>query len=100
MAPARYRQWRNVFPVMLGFSLLCFLLYPVLPPRLVPGGQHIADTSRSYFNIDRVPGAGAVTTPTRSSAPEWAPFMNPMAAMPSLHVGWAVWAALALWPVV
>jgi membrane-associated phospholipid phosphatase len=98
-APARYRQWRNVFLVMLGLSLLVFLLYPVLPPRLVPGAQHVTDTSRTYFNVDRVPGAALVATPTRSSSPDWAPFTNPMAAMPSLHVGWAVWAAAALWSV-
>jgi PAP2 superfamily len=99
-APDRYRQWRNVFLVMLGLSLLCFWLYPVLPPRLVPGAHHVADTSSSYFNVNQVPGAGVVTAATRSSAPQWAPFTNPMAAMPSLHVGWAVWASLAIWPVV
>ena len=98
--PERYRQWRNVFLVMLGLSLLCFWLYPVLPPRLVPGSQHVADTTSSYFNVTGVPGAGVVTAATRSSAPQWAPFTNPMAAMPSLHVGWAVWASLALWPIV
>ena len=98
-APARYRQWRDVFLVMLALALLAFLVYPVLPPRLVPGPQHVTDTSRSYFNVDRVPGAGIVAAPTRSSTPDWAPFMNPMAAMPSLHVGWAVWASLALWSV-
>jgi membrane-associated phospholipid phosphatase len=99
-APDRYRRWRNVLLVMLGLSLLCFLLYPVLPPRLVPGGDHLVDTSRAYFNVDQVPGASVVATATRSSAPQWAPFTNPMAAMPSLHVGWAVWASLAMWPVV
>jgi membrane-associated phospholipid phosphatase len=98
-APDRYRQWRNVFLVLLGLSLLCFWLYPVLPPRLVPGAHHLADTSSSYFNVTQVPGAGIVTAATRSSAPQWAPFTNPMAAMPSLHVGWALWASLAIWPV-
>jgi membrane-associated phospholipid phosphatase len=100
IAPERYRQWRNVFLVLLGLSLLCFWLFPVLPPRLVPGSAHVADTTSSYFNVNQVPGAAVVTAPTRSSAPQWAPFTNPMAAMPSLHVGWAVWASLALWPVV
>jgi membrane-associated phospholipid phosphatase len=100
MAPGRYRKWRDVFLVMLGLSLLCFLLYPVLPPRLVPGSHHVADTTRSYFNVDQVPGAGLVTAASRSTAPQWAPFTNPMAAMPSLHVGWAVWASVAVWPVV
>jgi membrane-associated phospholipid phosphatase len=99
-APDRYRQWRNVFLFMLGLSLLCFLLFPVLPPRLMAGEHRLVDTSTSYFNVGRVPGAGVVTTTTRSSAPEWAPLTNPMAAMPSLHVGWAIWASLALWPIV
>jgi membrane-associated phospholipid phosphatase len=99
-APDRYRQWRNVFLIMLGLSLVCFLLFPVLPPRLMAGEHRLVDTSKSYFGVQRVPGAGVVTTATRSSAPEWAPFTNPMAAMPSLHVGWAIWASWALWPIV
>jgi membrane-associated phospholipid phosphatase len=99
-APDRYRQWRNVFLFMLGLSLVCFVLFPVLPPRLMPGEHRLTDTSTSYFSVNRVPGAGVVTAATRSSAPEWAPLTNPMAAMPSLHVGWAIWASLALWPIV
>jgi len=99
-APDRYRQWRNVFLIMLGLSLICFWLFPVLPPRLMPGQHRLVDTSTSYFSVNRIPGSDVVSTTTRSGTPEWAPFTNPMAAMPSLHVGFAIWASLALWPIV
>lgn len=98
--PDQYRQWRNVFLVILGLSLLGFLLFPVAPPRMMSGTNHLVDTSHSYFNVDRLPGAGIVAAPTRSGAPGWAPFTNPVAAMPSLHVAWALWASLAVWPIV
>jgi hypothetical protein len=98
-APARYRHWRNVFLVMLGLALVTFWLYPVAPPRLMAGPGQVIDTSRAYFSFNQTP-LGALGARTGSSAPTWAGGTNPFAAMPSLHVGWALWSALALWPVV
>jgi membrane-associated phospholipid phosphatase len=97
-APARYRVARNAFLALLGLALLCFWLVPVAPPRLVPGPTHLADTSQS-LSLSQTPLAGAVATRNASTTPTWVGSTNPFAAMPSLHVGWAVWAALALWPV-
>ena len=92
-SPVHYRYWRNAFLVLLGIGLVCFWLYPMSPPRLVPGSG-LVDTSHGYVSVRHTPLA-SLSTPNASSVSG----MNPFAAMPSLHVGWAAWAALALWPV-
>ena len=97
-APARYRVARNAFLALLGLALLCFWLVPVAPPRLVPGPTHLTDTSQS-LSLDHTPFAGVVASRNASATPTWVGSTNPFAAMPSLHVGWAVWAVLALWPI-
>ena len=92
-APARYRHWRNVFFVLLAIGVLCFWLYPMAPPRLLPGSG-VVDTSHTYASVRHTPLA-----PLGSSSEATISEANPFAAMPSLHVGWAVWALLAVWPV-
>jgi hypothetical protein len=95
--PARYVRWRNTLVLMLGVSLLGFWLYPLMPPRLMPAHYGFVDTAAEFFNFGpqvRVhlgangqPSAEAVRT-----------YGNLFAAMPSLHVGWSTWSALAVWP--
>ncbi len=89
-APARYRQWRNAFFVLLTIGVLCFWLFPTGPPRLMPGSG-LVDTSHGYLSVGHTPIAGVSASGRTSIAGT-----NPYAAMPSLHVAWAVWAALAL----
>src|SRR5919106_4442785 len=57
-------------------ALVCYNLLPVAPPRLVPETGMI-DTLQSYNNLSY-----------QAQSTEF--FVNPYAAMPSLHVGWAV----------
>jgi hypothetical protein len=80
--PDSYILLRNT---LVGTSLSALLVYwvlPLAPPRLsVPG---VVDTMKA----DNILSAGS---------PSWpASLANPYAAMPSLHVAWAVWVALAL----
>jgi membrane-associated phospholipid phosphatase len=98
-APHQYRHWRNVFLVLLGVALLSFWLYPLAPPRLVPGTSHVVDTAATEFSVSRTPVAGWIGSGTGSTGPSWTGTTNPFAAMPSLHVAWALWAALAIAPV-
>ena len=96
-APARYVRWRNTLGFMLGFSILVFWCYPLMPPRLMPASYGYVDTAAQFFNFGPQvvvklgpgghPGAAAVRE-----------FGNLFAAMPSLHVGWSTWSILALWP--
>jgi hypothetical protein len=93
-APDRYREWRNAFVAMLGLAVVCFWLYPLMPPRLFPGGSGAAHAiGLAHTRLT------SITGPSAGSTPGWSGFTNPFAAMPSLHVAWAVWAGMAVRPV-
>jgi hypothetical protein len=94
--PARYVRWRNTLVALLALGLVGFALYPLAPPRLMPGGDFV-DTAAEYFNFgpQQPIRTGADGQPTDAAQDA---FGNLFAAMPSLHVGWATWSALALLP--
>src|SRR5882724_7678523 len=85
--PERYARARTSLAVATAAGFVCFWLYPVAPPRLLPGSFGIADTLRNA-------GPGHVESTLITTAGDQ------YASMPSLHVAWAVWVALALYPVV
>jgi hypothetical protein len=58
-----------------ALALVCYALFPVAPPRLLPGSG-IIDTLQALDNLSY-----------QAQSTEF--FVNPYAAMPSLHVGWA-----------
>jgi len=77
-----------------AIALVVYHLYPVAPPRLLPAeyGFGFVDTLKQYSSL---------AYQTDSTAP----FVNPYAAMPSLHYGWAVlvggilfWTTRNPWP--
>jgi hypothetical protein len=83
--PDRYRLWRNTLAVMTGLALLGFYLFPLLPPRLLPATYGFTDTLQTiggFWDFHNGP-VNAVS--------------NQYAAMPSLHTGWSLWCAAALW---
>jgi hypothetical protein len=98
-APERYVRWRNTLVIMFGLAVLCFWLYPLDPPRLMPSAQFgFVDTAAKYYNFGpQVKSAFANGYPTARTI---AQFGNPFAAMPSFHVGWSTWSVLALWPLI
>lgn len=80
--PEHYAWARNVFALITGMSLICFWLYPVAPPRLLPDAGFV-DTVRLGQTW------GSWGSPMVESA-------NQLAAMPSLHIGWALWVSVVL----
>jgi hypothetical protein len=60
-----------------AIALIVYHLYPVMPPRLLPpeSGYAFVDTVNKYSNFSY-------------QAQSAQPFVNPYAAMPSLHYGW------------
>ncbi len=78
-----YRMWRNVLAWATGLALIGYYVFPLMPPRLVPG-LGFTDTMVTHPSTWRI-------TPI----PVWN-IGNPYAAMPSLHVGWALWVCFAL----
>ncbi|HXH20612.1 MAG TPA: phosphatase PAP2 family protein [Dehalococcoidia bacterium] len=58
-----------------GIALIAYNLYPVAPPRLVEG-IGVIDTLQAYDNLSY-----------QAQSTQF--FVNPFAAVPSLHVGWS-----------
>jgi hypothetical protein len=58
-----------------ALALVCYAFFPVAPPRLLPGSG-VIDTLQALDNLSY-----------QAQSTEF--FVNPYAAMPSLHVGWA-----------
>jgi hypothetical protein len=83
--PERYARARTALAVMTAVAFVCFWLYPVAPPRLLPASFGFVDTLRAA-------GAGHLEGSLINTAGDQ------YASMPSLHVAWAVWCALALYP--
>jgi PAP2 superfamily len=96
-APVRYVRWRNTLVLMLAISIVAFWCYPLMPPRLMPAHYGFVDAAAHYFNFG--PQVRVHLTPGgQPSAAAVRAYGNLYAAMPSLHVGWSTWSALAVWP--
>jgi hypothetical protein len=81
--PDRYRPARTAIAVATISSLVVFWLLPTTPPRMLPGAG-IHDILASVHRWGWWGGDGSVPRGLGSLS-------NQMAAMPSLHVGWALW---------
>lgn len=81
--PAQYARWRSALVGASIAALVVFYAYPVAPPRFVVPG--IKDTLVLHHIFGTVAQNG--------SPPK---FVNDTAAMPSLHVGWALWSAATI----
>ncbi|MDQ1747801.1 MAG: hypothetical protein QOD07_2064 [Frankiaceae bacterium] len=76
----RYPQWRNVVAIFTGIALLIEMV-PVAPPRLI-GHTGLVDTAMLY-------GQSVYAFVGSNLADQYA-------ALPSIHVGWAVLIAVAV----
>ncbi|MFD9438796.1 bifunctional glycosyltransferase 87/phosphatase PAP2 family protein [Streptomyces sp. NPDC060006] len=81
--PADYRWARSALGFATLFALVGFWLYPLAPPRLMPGLGFI-DTVHGVQDFTQ-PDYGTLTALT-----------NQYAAMPSLHFGWSLWCGLVI----
>jgi diacylglycerol O-acyltransferase len=80
--PDRYRGMRNSFILMTLIAFGSFAVFPVAPPRLLAGEPFIDTvlTGRTW---------GSWGSPLVAHA-------NQLAAMPSLHLAWALWVSVVL----
>ncbi|MHB8573759.1 MAG: phosphatase PAP2 family protein [Dehalococcoidia bacterium] len=77
-----FRETRNALLISGTIALVIFQIFPVAPPRLVPG-LHFVDTAAQVSGVyDTV---------------EPKVFFNPYAAVPSMHVGWVLLMGLTVW---
>ncbi|MGN6090285.1 MAG: phosphatase PAP2 family protein [Actinomycetales bacterium] len=80
--PRQYALYRSVIVIASLVALVAFWRYPVAPPRLADPGIVDVIVQRHIFGAH---------TPTGDT-----PLVNAYAAMPSLHVAWAVWCGIAM----
>jgi hypothetical protein len=80
--PEIYRRARTSFVLVTGIGITCFWLYPTTPPRMLPGNTFFDTVTHGH------------------TFGSWGSFMvagaNELAAMPSLHMGWALWVSVVL----
>ncbi|SCF66814.1 Protein of unknown function [Streptomyces sp. Ncost-T10-10d] len=81
--PADYRWVRSSIGFATILALVGFWLYPLAPPRLMPGLGFI-DTVHGVQDFAK-PDYGTLTSMT-----------NQYAAMPSLHFGWSLWCGVVI----
>ncbi|GAA2713578.1 MULTISPECIES: phosphatase PAP2 family protein [Streptomyces] len=88
--PGHYRRLRTWLMLSTLIGLIGFTLLPTCPPRLLDEAYGFVDTMRQYSaygwwgaEASAPRGLGGLT--------------NQYAAMPSLHVGWALWCGVVLW---
>jgi hypothetical protein len=102
---AVFPQWRNTLAAMTALAIVGFALFPLMPPRLLD--EPCADYGGACIESDLRPeggGFGFVDTlsvyggPWSFDSEGMADISNQYAAMPSLHIGWATWSAIAMWP--
>lgn len=79
--PLRYRSIRSVLIVTNLVALVGFWFLSLAPPRMLPG---FVDTVVKFHTWGSV-ASGSIAKES-----------NQFAAMPSLHVGWALWCAVAV----
>ncbi|MER6065646.1 phosphatase PAP2 family protein [Streptomyces sp. NPDC001792] len=85
-----YRRARTWLMTSTFIGLIGFTLLPTCPPRLLSAGHGFVDTMAHYSSYGWWGG--------EASAPRGMGGMtNQYAAMPSLHVGWALWCGVMLW---
>ena len=77
-----YTLTRDSMLISGGIALVIYWLYPVAPPRFLSEWGFI-DTLEVYDNLSY-------------QAQSLQPFVNPFAAVPSLHVGWALLLAVGV----
>lgn len=92
--PLDYRRWRNTLAATTGLAIIGFSFFPVMPPRLLAdcgpfggcAGPGMVDT------IAEVGGLWSFDSGAMASV------SNQYAAVPSLHIAWALWCTLVVFP--
>jgi hypothetical protein len=86
----RYRHARTWLGISTVLGLIGFTTMPTAPPRLLEASYGFTDSMQQH--------AGVGWWGADASAPKGMGHLtNEFAAMPSLHVGWALWCGLMIW---
>jgi hypothetical protein len=81
--PLRYRSVRSVLLATNLIAVIGFWLFAVAPPRMFAGKGYV-DTVAAFHTWGSLASGGLAKA------------SNEYAAMPSLHIGWSLWCAVAI----
>lgn len=81
--PLRYRSARSVLMATNLVALVGFWVFPLAPPRMLPSDGFVDTVVRDHIWGSWASGGVAAAS-------------NQFAAMPSMHIGWALWCALVV----
>jgi hypothetical protein len=106
-----FPQWRNTLAVMTALAIIGFAFFPLMPPRLLDepcpatdpasyGGACIETSERPEGGWGFVDTLSEYGGPWSFDSETMASISNQYAAMPSLHIGWSTWCAIAVWPLI
>jgi hypothetical protein len=79
-----YRPLRNSLVLVNVLAFVVFWRFPVAPPRMLPGFVDVVASTHAIGSWH----SGALAS-----------HANQLAAMPSLHIAWAVWCTVVVWRV-
>lgn len=98
-APHRYRFLRTMLAGTTALALIGFATYTLMPPRLLDSSSQfgacrgLAAGCNQYGLVDTIERYGGIWKFGQGGMAE---ISNQYAAMPSLHMGWSTWCAIAL----
>jgi PAP2 superfamily len=104
--PGVFPQWRNSLAFTTALAIVGFALFPLMPPRLLDercddyGGACLESSLRgdeggTFGYVDTLADYGG---PWSFDSETMKDVSNQYAAMPSMHIGWSTWCAVAMWP--
>ena len=104
-----FPQWRNTLAAMTSLAIVGFAWFPLMPPRLLDkpcpavdpsqyGGACIPSRFRGSGGFGFIDTLAEYGGPWSFDSDAMASISNQYAAMPSLHIGWSTWCAIAVWP--
>jgi PAP2 superfamily len=79
-----YRPLRNSLVLVNVLAFIVFWRFPVAPPRMLPGFTDVVAATHAIGSWH----TGALASDA-----------NELAAMPSLHIAWAVWCTVVVWQI-
>ena len=94
--PARFLRYRTGLAVTTAFGLIGFATFPLMPPRLLSSPPPYGGSITEFAFIDTLSVHGGLWSFDSGTLQA---ISNQWAAMPSLHLAWAAWCALALIPI-
>ncbi|MDZ7732676.1 MAG: phosphatase PAP2 family protein [Acidimicrobiia bacterium] len=95
--PVSYRKWRNTLAFTTALALLGFVLYPLMPPRLLTACTEFGQCLAGYGYVDTLREVGGLWS-FESEGMEAVSRPSCAAQLPSLHFAWSLWSCFVLYP--